>query len=232
MIRLTRTALMLCLPLAAVLSQPALAGEPAYVQVSASADIQANPDYLLLNLSISDIQPTLAAAKRQVDDSFHQLMAVTRKLDIAEEHVRAEQISNYPQYQWIDKSRTYTGEQVTRRIEITLRDLGNYGDLVHQLMQNPLVQISQSQFRFDNRDALENQALQNALLKAKDKAHLMATTLNSELGDVLAISESGSRINQPVYAMREMSVSSKQSAPMLVQKQTISASVDVRFELE
>ncbi|MDO6749144.1 SIMPL domain-containing protein, partial [Gilvimarinus sp. 1_MG-2023] len=109
-------------------------------------------------------------------------------------------ISNYPQYQWIDKSRTYTGEQVTRRIEITLRDLGNYGDLVHQLMQNPLVHISQSQFRFDNRDALENQALQNALLKAKDKAHLMATTLNSELGDVLAISESGSRINQPVYA--------------------------------
>jgi uncharacterized protein YggE len=233
MTRLTHTALLLCLPLITLLALPSQAAEEAYVQVSASADVQATPDYLLLNLNISDTRPTLADAKRQVDDSFHQLMEVTRKLNIAEDLVRAEQISNYPQYQWHEKGRTYVGEQVTRQIAITLRQLDNYGELVHQLMQNPLVQISQSQFRFDDRDGLENQALKAALLKARDKAKLMASTLGSRLGNVLAISESGSSSPQPMYAMREMAADTRsKSAPMLVQQQTISASVDVRFELE
>ncbi|WP_221797795.1 SIMPL domain-containing protein [Oceanobacter mangrovi] len=223
----------LCL-LAFTGSHAAMAGESRYVQVNASAEVEAMPDYMLLNLQISDTQPSLAQAKQSVDQAFASLLQTSQALNLDEADIRAEQIRNYPRYQWVKSERQYTGEEVSRSVVITLRDLEQYNSLIGQLLEIPQVRIQQSEFRFDDPQQLADQALQAALLKARQKAKLMASTLDEKLGEVISIAETGG--NMPVVMMAKANMAMAEAAPastrMLVQKQTISASVDVRFELD
>lgn len=230
-------------PLAAVtlvLSSPAAMAEDAYtalpyVQVAASGNVKAHPDYLSLSLSISATEKSLSRAKTEVDKGFRHALAAAKSLKIQEEDIDSAHIRNYPQYRWNSGTRHYEGEQVTRDMTITLRDMDQYGELVHKLMQNDRIQVQNSQFKFSNRTALEHQALRKALLAAKQKATLMASTMDMTLGKVLVMTEGSSHMPQPRYQMEAMAMadaSRAKAAPMLVQEQTISSQVDVRFQLK
>lgn len=218
-----------------MLAPLAMAGEPGYVQVQAAGEIQANPDFLRLRLQVSDTRSSLGDAKSSVDKAMNQLLKTCQQLGIADKDIDAATIRSYPQYEWSSKgSRQYRGEQVVRPVTVTLRQMDKYSDLVHRLMQNDLVQIDNTEMDFNDRDALQQQALRKALLAARSKATLMAETLDRHLGQVQFITESGSSMPQPMYQMRAMAAEAKMAspAPMMVQEQTISASVEVRFELE
>ncbi len=223
-----------------VLSSPAAMAEDAYtalsyVQVAASGNVEAHPDYLSLNLSISATEKSLSRAKTEVDNGFRHALAAAKSLKVKEEDIDSAHIRNYPQYRWNSGTRHYEGEQVTRDMTITLRDMDQYGELVHKLMQNDRIQVQNSQFKFSNRTALEHQALRKALLAAKQKATLMASTMDMTLGKVLVMTEGSSHMPQPIYQMETMTMADApraKAAPMLVQEQTISSQVDVRFQLK
>lgn len=225
------TLMLIASPLVAADSHPA----PAYVQVSASGEVKAKPDHMVLNLSIQATERTLAKAKADVDKGFNHAMKVAKSLDIPERDIDAARIHNYPQYRWHDGTRSYQGEQVSRDMHITLRDMEQYGELVHKLMKDNRIQVNNTEFRFSHRSKLEHQALRQALLAARQKATLMADTMDMQLGKVLVMTEGHSQMPQPMYRMEAMAMADApraKAAPMLVQEQTISSRVEVRFRLK
>ncbi|WP_028293301.1 SIMPL domain-containing protein [Oceanobacter kriegii] len=208
--------------------------QAATVQVSASSEVKSMPDYVLVNLQLNDTQPTLEEAKTSVDKAFGQLLNITNELNIPQGMVRAEQIRNYPRYQWNRGDRRYTGEEVSRSVQISLYDLDQYTSLIDHLLQLPLAQIQNSSFLFEDPTKLENEALQSALLKARDKAELMAATMKRELGGVISMAENGNHAPSPMvfrsaFAKAE---SADTSSNMMVQEQSVSTSVTVQFELK
>lgn len=206
-----------------------------FIQVTGNGEIKATPDYLQVNLSIQATENNLKAAKKRVDRAMKQLLSEAQKLDINETDIDAAHISNQSQYEWRGNQQEYRGEQVTRNISITLLNKDNYADLAHQLLMIKEVRIYGSQLKFNNRQQLKNQALTKAIEAAKNKAQLMANAADNKLGKVLHIQEQGSHIPQPRFAGAEvmaMEASLKQdTAPMLIQKQKITATVVVRYEL-
>ncbi len=218
--------------------QPALASDDRYIDVTGQGEVEAYPDYLQLNLTVSDTQPTARAAKAKVDTTMNNVFAISQKIGIEKEDIDAAHISNQPVFEY-DYSvgrnkREYKGEQVSRNVSLTLRDMEQYGVLVHELLQNSLVKIHNTELRFNDRTALEQQAMTLALTNARNKASNMAKALDNKLGNVLHIREQGGTA-QPMYEMRVMSMAKADSAPaapMLIQKQSISASAGVRFELK
>ena len=216
-------------------AEEATTGLPSYVQVAASGEVKAKPDHMVLNVSIQATERTLVKAKAEVDKGFSQAMKAASSLGIPEKDIEAARIHNYPQYRWHDGSRTYQGEQVTRDMHITLRNMDQYGELVHKLMKDNRIQVNNTEFRFSNRTKLEHQALKQALLAAKQKATLMANTMDMQLGRVLVMTEGHSQIPTPMYRMEAMAMAAapkEKAAPMLVQEQTISSRVEVRFRLK
>lgn len=218
-----------------MLSSATLADETGnrYIQVSGEGIIQAMPDYLRVNLNVSATAANLKLAKQQTDLAMKSLLKTTESLNIAEKDIDAAQIRNYPQYDWVNNRREYRGEQVTRDVSITLRDKDQYAELAHQLLMIEEVQIHGSELKFNNLQALENQALAKAVKAAKQKARLMARAAGGKLGDVLSIQEQGNHSPQPVYAMARMEKVSMDSepAPMLIQSQTIQAAVVSRYQV-
>ena len=207
-----------------------------YVQVSAQGEVKAKPDHMVLNLSINATEKTLSRAKSKVDKGFRHAMRVAASLNIPESDIDAARINNYPQYRWHDGTRSYQGEQVSRDMHITLHNMEQYGELVNKLMKENLIQVNNTEFRFSDRTKLEHQALQQALLAARQKATLMAETMEMTLGTVLVMTEGHSQMPQPMYhRMEAMAMADSpraKSAPMLVQEQTINSRVEVRFQLK
>jgi len=206
-----------------------------YIRVSAESSIEVMPDYLELNLSLEATEPSLKAAKQKVDKAMKALLASSKKNAVDEKDIDAAQISNRPVYQWNKQGREYQGEQVSRRITITLRDLSRYASLTHQLLDIAEIRIHGSQMKFNDRQALENQILAKAVVAARVKADKMATAAGSELGEVLTIQEQSSHVPQPMMAMsmaRMEKAADPGPAPMLIQKQRLTASVTLSYELK
>jgi len=89
--------------------------------------------------------------------------------------------------------------------------------------------------KFNDRQALENQILAKAVVAARVKADKMATAAGSELGEVLTIQEQSSHVPQPMMAMsmaRMEKAADPGPAPMLIQKQRLTASVTLSYELK
>ncbi|MCD8523346.1 MAG: SIMPL domain-containing protein [Saccharospirillaceae bacterium] len=218
-------------------TQQVLADDDRYIDVTGQGEVEAYPDYLQLHLTISDTQPTAKAAKAKVDTAMNNVLAISKKLGIREDDIDAAQISNQAIFEYDYSAgrnqREYKGEQVSRNVSLTLRDMEQYGVLVHELLQNSLVKLHNTELRFNDRAALEQQAMTLALTNARNKASNMAKALDNQLGKVLRIEEQGGG-GQPMFEMRAMSMAKADSAPapMLIQKQSISASAGVRFELK
>lgn len=209
--------------------------QPRYIQVSGSADVKANPDYVRLYLTVSATRNDLDKSRSEVDQSVNQILAICKDLGIEQKDIDGSQIRNYPQYEWTEKGRRFLGEYIERPLVITLRSPNRHSDLVQQLLHISNTTLDRSEAGFNDPSALRNDALEQALTAARDKASLMAKTLDARLGKVLFINESGSANVMPMYEMRAMAVMAKsdaEPAPMLVPEQSVSASVEVRFELE
>lgn len=227
----------LLLPALLVINQPASAeSQPRYVQVSGNAEVKAKADYLRLYLTITATRKTQQDSRGVVDTAVNRLLAVCDDLGIDRKDIDASQIRNYPQYEWTDKGRRYLGERIDRPLVITLRNTERHTDLVQEVLHIEEASLDNTESGFDDPSALRDKALEQALVAARDKASLMARTLDARLGKVVFINESGSAMPSPVYEMRAMAAPMAKMdaapAPMLVPEQAISASVEVRFELE
>lgn len=203
------------------------------VEVQGQGLVEALPDYVELSLLISKVQPTREQAKNHVDQSMQQLLTLAEQFAIAQEDIDAAQLRGQPHYQWQQGERIHRGEQVTRDVTLTLRNLADFTAFSHALIMIPDLQLQRSELRFNDPDALYQNALALAAQQAQQKAERLASTLNNRLGHVLSITEQGA----PHYALREvraMSMADSANAaptPMLIQEQTIQASVTVRYQL-
>lgn len=210
--------------------------EKRYVQVSASSYIEVLPDFLTVSLSLQSTQPTLVKARSVIDKAMKSLLKTTEALDIKNDDIEAAQITNYPQYEWNKEGREYRGEEVNRSVTINLRDKDNYATLVHQLMTIKEIRLQGSEMKFNDRAALENQALALAVKAARAKAEVIAKAADNRISHVLSVQEGGhyNHYESEPRMMKSMSMSNAESAPapMLIGKQRISATVSARFALD
>lgn len=204
-----------------------------YISVQGEGEIQAMPDYLQLQLTISDSGADAEKTAISVNKAVQQVITIATKAGVKKDDIDAARASRQPLWDWTKEGRQYKGEQISRPVTITLRDLDAYSTLLNKLMKVGHLSLNNTRLLFNDRAALEQQAMTLALHNARDKARSMAQALNGNISKVLRIEENGSG-PAPVFEMRAMAMAKDNAdeAPMLIQQQTISASAQVRFELE
>lgn len=217
---------------ASLMSQQVLADER-YISVSGEGEVQAMPDYLQLNLTISDSGADAGETAKSVNKAVQQVINIATKKGVKKDDIDAARANRQPLWDWTKDGRQYKGEQISRPVTITLRDLDTYSALLSQLMKVDHLSLQGTALRFNDPAALQEQAMTLALKNARSKARSMAAALDANVGEVLRIEENGSG-PAPVFEMRAMAMAKSvpEEAPMLIQKQTISASAQVQFELK
>lgn len=237
-------ALLLTLSLFVPASASALAdgmpGSP-YIQVSGHGEMHVVPDMAYVSLTVEKTDADVAAARRDVEARTAKLLAAARAAGIADKDIDAHSVSIAPEYGCESSGlssvsgtcvRKLTGQHVSRSVNLTLRDLARYGELVDGLFKAGVTDLGDVEVDRSDRRALEQKARALAVADAHDKAAGLAQSAGVTLGAVYSVSEQGVGFTpRPMMArMNAMTTNTAATAPEYLNgKIEISADVTVFY---
>ena len=198
--RLVLSLLLAWLPLAALAG--ALPSAP-YVQVSGHGRLTVVPDMARITVTLAKTDRDLMLARADVEHRASAVIAAARQLGIADRDINAASISIWPEYQWQNNSQEFVGQHVSRRIEITLRDLKRYPSLISALVNAGVTTFETALDRSDLA-ALRRQALAKAVEDAHARALALVAAAGASLGPVYSISENSGFVRPAVVMAAKM----------------------------
>jgi len=222
-------------PLAAVAD--GLPSSP-YIQVNGHAELLVAPDMAYVSLTLEKTDLDAKAARADVEDRTAKVIALARKVGIAEKDIDAPSVTVYPQYGWVvDNSvaikRAYklTGHHVTRGVTLTLRDLSRYGELVDGLFDAGVTDLGNVSMDRSDRAGLQQKARGLAVVDAHDKAAGLAQSAGVTLGPIFSINDqSAAEGPRPLMLARAAGASADSAAPEYISgKIGIGADVTVYY---
>jgi uncharacterized protein YggE len=226
------------LALPALLTGTASAAEPErpHLAVSAEGFVEATPDVVVINVTVSHTADSLSAAKRQADEVSNAVIRAANLHGIRDDDLQASKIQAAPEYEWHDGKRVLRGQRITRQFELTLRDTDRYAALIQALADASVTELNGIRMEFSNQEKLEAEALAKAISNARAKARGMAAAFDVRLGQVLRASERGTGAPPAPYEMRadfaKAQAASPGEAALRIGKQRIVRTIDAVFAIE
>jgi uncharacterized protein YggE len=160
------------------------------ISVTGDAMVKVVPDEVILTLGVETRHEELAVAKRHNDERVQRVIAVARQLGIEEKHIQTDFINISPEYEYrsngIDR---IVGYRVGKTIEITLRDIDRFDDLLAETLEAGANYVHGIQFRTTELRKYRDQARALAIQAAQEKAQDLAQELGRVAGEPLSISE-------------------------------------------
>ena len=209
---------------------PAAANDiPDHIVVHGQGATQVTPDIMQFTMWVEAAGNQLSPLKTQVDQITATLLRDVQERDVKREDIRSYQLSISPRYKRVEDRSVQDGFQVSRQIEVTLRDTENFDTLIDFALAQGVTRVGSIQYRVGEPTEAAQQALLNAIEDAHRKGELMAKHSDRKLGSVISIREQSSGGHAPVYRMAASSMSMDVSEPG---QQSIQAQVEVTFRLD
>ncbi len=177
-----------------VLATP-LPNQP-HVYVEGSAELEIEPDTMTFTLSIQTVDVDLAKAKADVDSRSRLLIDTVKKFGINAEDVATTALNIRPEYDYRDNQRVLTGNNVSRQVDITLRDLKKYPEMMKALVDAKISETINTNLTVADKKAVEEKVQTAAMVDAKARAARLAKSQGRDIGDPWSISEFNNRGNE------------------------------------
>jgi uncharacterized protein YggE len=161
--------------------------------------VSAAPDRATVRFGIVSEAETAEAARSQNAQAAKRAMNAVRALDVPDEKMRMESLRLQPRREYNPETREHEekGYEATRQVVVELSDLEQLPRLVTRVVQQGANRVDGISYGLSDRSAIRNEALRKAAQSARDKADLLATTLDAELGSVQQIQEQSFGFDQP-----------------------------------
>jgi uncharacterized protein len=165
--------------------------------VTAEGRIKAVPDLATVNLGVLSRADTASAAQNENSRKINQIVEFVKKQGITQDDIATSQYNMYPQQDYKEGRSSIVGYEVNQTITIKIHDVDQEGkqDLLGTLLSgvtdNGANQVQGVSLGFEDADDLRQQAKEQAITKAKEKAQELAKAAGLKLGRVITISESG-----------------------------------------
>lgn len=205
------------------------------VQVVGVGEVKQAPDQAIIEISITARKPKMVEAKAVADERYKQVLSVLKKHQIKDEEVKNTQLSAQPEYDWRNGDRVYKGERVTRRMSITVNDLGKLPELMQGLVENGASTIDNVSTGFKDKSELMMKALAAAVDDAKAKAEFLAKRLGRSLGEAVLIQEQNRsaphQYQDSGMLMKARAESADEAPQEMFGLQSVNADITVYFNL-
>lgn len=189
------------------------------------------PDQATVRFEVTVTAADFSTAKKEVDAIVAKAIRAAKKQKVDDDNINASKINAAPQYQWNNKIRVYTGERVSRQVQVKLTEIERYNKLVEGILSSGVTRLQSVQLDFSKRAQLEMKALTLALDNAKNKAKIMANHLGEKLAGVFQIAPIGATPVVTHMAMRANRESQSDGGALKPGKQKIQQQVRVVYLL-
>lgn len=187
-----------------VLSQLAAASplpDKPHVYVEGSAEVEVTPDLMTFSLLIEKSDLDLATAKVDVDARSTLLINTCKKLGIKPDAIATTALSIFPEYDYRDQQRVFSGNRVSRQVDIKLKDLSKYAQVMKAFVDAKITQTITTKLSLADEKTLEDKVLVSAMADAKARAERLAASQGKTLGEPFSISEFNTRAEE-TYSLR------------------------------
>ncbi|MCU0492646.1 MAG: SIMPL domain-containing protein [Chloroflexaceae bacterium] len=203
---------------------------PRSITVVGNGDVKVQPDTAHVQIGVETSAATTTEALAQNNSQTEAIIAKLKELGIAEKDIQTSNFSINAQYN--QDGREVTGYSVNNMVSVTIRDLAQAGALLDQVVQTGANRVYGISFSVNDPTALQSQARDKAMAEARARAEGLAKGANGSVGQVLTISEQIGAVQIPLPMMRaEMAQAAGSPVPVQAGEQTITAQVQVTFEL-
>ncbi|MDB6061413.1 MAG: hypothetical protein JWM78_1516 [Verrucomicrobiaceae bacterium] len=207
-------------------------------QLSAQAEgfVEAVPDLVIVDVTVSHTAPTLVEAKKRVDQIGNAVIRAADQQQIDKDDIQASKIQAAPDYDWSNGKRELRGQQVSRQFELKLHDIERYGALVQGLADAQVTQINGIRTEFSKQQQLEQDALQQAIANVQAKAKTMAAGFGRKIEGVINVAEDGGPAQFGRFELHAVTLSKTtggdDEAALTVGKRRISKNISATFRLD
>jgi uncharacterized protein len=167
-----------------------------HVYVEGSAEIEVEPDMMTFTLSIQAVNIDLAKAKADVDARSRLLIETSKKFGIQAADIATTALNIRPEYEYKENQRVLTGNNVSRQVDINLRDLKKYPEMMKALVDAKISETINTNLTLADKKAVEEKVQTAAMNDAKVRANRLAKSQGKTAGDPWSISEFNNRGNE------------------------------------
>lgn len=208
-------------------SQSVLAND-AVINVQGSGAIEVTPNAYSVTFVVEEEGDTVSKLNSQLNADLSQVVKFLLSQGIAEKHIQSMQVRLQPRYVNTPQGRVQQGFTLSRDIIVTSTDLDTYDSVLDGVLKRGVDRIQQFNFIALSEQNAYELALVAAVKDAKQRAQLLAKELGIEVGEVVAISESGG--NMPIPVMRAEAMA-KDMSMSLPGQQRVEARINVTFKI-
>ncbi|MDR6844358.1 SIMPL domain-containing protein [Flavobacterium granuli] len=203
------------------------------VNVSGEGKIKVVPDQVTILATVETKGNNAKEVKKQNDQQMEAVLKLIKSMNLAPADYKTKRVSLNPQYDYEKKKHSYNA---TQTVEILLRDLSKYDELMEGLVDQGINRIDNVTFQSSKLAQYQSDARKQAMKDAKIKAEEYVSVLGQKVGVAITITDnSQTYYPQPVYAMKLMAMEADGASPrqtMAAGEIEIIANVSVSFKLE
>lgn len=203
------------------------------INVSGEGKVKVIPDQATIMVTVETKGNNAKDVKKQNDEKIDAVLKFIKKMNVAPTDYKTQRVSLNPQYDYEKKKHSYNA---TQTIEILLRDLSKYDELMEGLVDQGINRIDAVTFQSSKLAQYQSEARKLAMKEAKMKAEDYVSVLGQKVGRAITISDNTQTYYpQPVYATMKNMESSDTAQPketLAAGEINITANVSVSFILE
>ncbi len=177
----------ICIFLFSFLFSSAQSLEVPLITVRGSAVVFANPDEVLISVSIYGKDMELAKAMDSYQKQSKEVIAFLKSQGIADQHIQTQYVSMGPKRK--RNSTELDHYYASQSINVCIRDLSKYDAIMKGLVELNIYKLGQANFRCDDIAERRAEALRLAIRDAKQKAEMLVSELGQTIGKAKLISE-------------------------------------------
>lgn len=172
----------------AIAADLAEAGSP-HITVTGTVITEVVPDRIVWSLALKNTGLELAKVAAKHATLSADVLKALKELGIEDKEVQSSQMEFGENMVYRDRDHVKEGYFASTMISFKLADLPKYKEVWLRLAAMDNVSVNNVTYDHSKRIELQKETRKKALLAAKEKAGVMAETLEAKIGEVLAISE-------------------------------------------
>lgn len=167
--------------------------------ISGSGTVYAKADIANIEIGLkTGTKKTATDATIESTNKMKNIVEAVKKLGIEEKDIKTSNYNLNPVYNWTEaRGQELIGYEASQNITLKIRDLGKIGEAIARATEQGANQVGNISFTIDDEYALKNQAREEAIKKAKEKAEMIAMQTGMKLGKIKGFFENSSPVVSP-----------------------------------
>ena len=168
------------------------------ISVSGEGKVKVAPDQVSISVSVETRGNNSAEVKKQNDEKIDAVIKYIKKANIAKEDYQTQRVSLNPQYDYEKKKTTF---YATQTINILMKDLNKYDELMEGLVSSGVNSIGNVEFKSSKEELHKSEARKLAMKNAKAKADDFMSATTQKLGNIISVTDNTQAYYpRPMYA--------------------------------